>query len=45
LAQCPQALKIGIGFAAQEIPAVPNEPHDQVLDAVVTEEGVVRSSV
>lgn len=41
LAQCPQALKIGIGFSAQEIPAVPDQPHDQALDAVVTEQGVV----
>ena len=42
LAQHPSALKIGIGFAAQAIAVVPDEPHDQPLDAVVTEEGVVR---
>jgi 5-formyltetrahydrofolate cyclo-ligase len=42
LAQAPDVLKIGIGFAAQEVPAVPDETHDQALDAVVTEEGVVR---
>lgn len=44
LAQAPDALKIGIGFAAQEVPAVPDEAHDQALDAVVTEQGVVRFS-
>lgn len=42
LAQHPSALKIGIGFAAQEVDHVPDEPHDHPLDAVVTEEGMVR---
>jgi 5-formyltetrahydrofolate cyclo-ligase len=42
LGQAPDALKIGICFAAQEVPAVPDEAYDQALDAVVTEEGVVR---
>lgn len=42
LALHPQAVKVGIGFAVQEIAAVPDEPHDHPLDAVVTEEGVVR---
>ena len=44
LALHPAALKIGIGFAVQEIAAVPDEPHDHALDAVVTEEGLVRFS-
>lgn len=44
LALHPAALKVGIGFAVQEIAAVPDEPHDHRLDAVVTEEGVVSFS-
>jgi 5-formyltetrahydrofolate cyclo-ligase len=31
---------VGTGFAAQEIPSVPREAHDQRLDAVVTEAGL-----
>lgn len=33
---------IGIAYAAQEIAEVPTEPHDQLLDAIVTENGVLR---
>jgi 5-formyltetrahydrofolate cyclo-ligase len=33
-------LAIGFAFAAQEVEAVPTEPTDQRLDAVVTEKGV-----
>lgn len=33
---------IGIAFAAQEIDELPREPHDEPLDAVVTEERVIR---
>jgi 5-formyltetrahydrofolate cyclo-ligase len=33
---------IGVGYAGQEVPAVPREPHDRALDAVVTENGVRR---
>jgi 5-formyltetrahydrofolate cyclo-ligase len=32
---------IGYAYAAQEIPLVPNEPHDQPLDAVATERELV----
>lgn len=32
--------RIGLAFAAQEVDAVPTEPHDQPLDAVITEDGV-----
>lgn len=32
--------RIGLAFAAQEVDAVPAEPHDQPLDAVITEDGV-----
>lgn len=34
-------LAIGYAFAAQRLEAVPVEPHDQPLDVVVTEDGVV----
>jgi 5-formyltetrahydrofolate cyclo-ligase len=32
---------LGIAFAAQQVPHVPAEPHDQTLDAVATEQGVI----
>lgn len=31
----------GMAFSAQEIDAVPTEPHDQPLDAVLTERGLI----
>ncbi|MFT3997574.1 MAG: 5-formyltetrahydrofolate cyclo-ligase [Asticcacaulis sp.] len=31
----------GVAFSAQEVPCVPTEPHDQRLDAVLTETGVI----
>ncbi|WP_407049914.1 5-formyltetrahydrofolate cyclo-ligase [Methyloraptor flagellatus] len=34
-------LKIGLAFAAQEVPAVPIEAHDQALDFVLTENGPI----
>jgi 5-formyltetrahydrofolate cyclo-ligase len=38
LALLPRATwKVGLAFDAQIVPAVPREPHDAVLDAVVTE--------
>ncbi len=33
---------IGFAFAAQQVDAVPTEPTDQPLDAIVTEAGVIR---
>ena len=33
---------IGLAFAAQEVRAVPAEPTDEPLDAIVTEAGVIR---
>ncbi|MDB6454919.1 5-formyltetrahydrofolate cyclo-ligase [Falsirhodobacter sp. 20TX0035] len=33
-------LAVGFAFAAQELPAVPMEPTDQPLDAIVTERGL-----
>jgi 5-formyltetrahydrofolate cyclo-ligase len=32
---------IGLAYAGQEVPAVPTEPVDQPLDALVTEREVV----
>lgn len=32
-------LAVGVGFSAQEVSHVPVEPHDQPLDAVLTEKG------
>lgn len=33
---------IGFAYAAQELPAVPQEPTDQPLDALITERGPIR---
>jgi 5-formyltetrahydrofolate cyclo-ligase len=33
---------IGIAYAAQELPEVPDSAHDMRLDAIVTEQGVIR---
>lgn len=35
-------LTLGIAFSFQQVDAVPAEPHDRPLDAVITELGVVR---
>jgi 5-formyltetrahydrofolate cyclo-ligase len=34
--------RVGIAYAGQQVSAVPREPHDLVLDAVITENGVHR---
>jgi 5-formyltetrahydrofolate cyclo-ligase len=34
---------LGIAFAAQQVAEIPAEPHDQRLDAVATEAGVLRA--
>ena len=34
-------MAVGYGYAAQELPEIPLGPHDQRLDGVVTEQGVV----
>ena len=41
LARLPDALAIGFGFDAQKLAEVPVGPYDVLLDAVVTEHGVV----
>jgi 5-formyltetrahydrofolate cyclo-ligase len=35
-------LRVGLAFAAQEVPAVPHGAHDARLDAIVTEHGLRR---
>jgi 5-formyltetrahydrofolate cyclo-ligase len=42
LAEAPAALRIGLAFELQVVAAVPLEPHDQLLDYLVTEEEVTR---
>lgn len=42
LARLPGRFTLGCAYAAQEIPAVPAGPHDMRIDAVVTEQGVIR---
>ncbi len=37
LAAMPAAARVGVSFEAQLVPALPREPHDARLDAVVTE--------
>jgi 5-formyltetrahydrofolate cyclo-ligase len=41
LAAAGELLTIGVAFSFQEVVEVPAEPHDQPLDAVVTERGVI----
>jgi 5-formyltetrahydrofolate cyclo-ligase len=38
----PRALRIGLGFDVQVVPALPREPHDVPLDLVVTEARTLR---
>jgi 5-formyltetrahydrofolate cyclo-ligase len=42
LSELGPTLSIGIGYAAQEIEAVPDEPHDRRLDWIVTERETLR---
>ena len=39
-----QPLRIGIGFAAQQCEYIPNEAHDQAIDAYVCETGITAFS-
>ncbi len=41
LAALAQAVAVGVGFASQEVAAVPVGPYDVPLDAMVTEHGLV----
>ena len=42
LAQLPGRFRLGCAFAAQQVDAVPNGPYDVRLDAVATENGIIR---
>lgn len=45
LAQLPvEAVKLGVCFDCQVLESLPMEPHDQVLDMIVTESGFIASS-
>jgi 5-formyltetrahydrofolate cyclo-ligase len=40
-AASPRPLAIGVGYAFQRLPTLHPQPHDQPMDAIVTEEGLV----
>jgi 5-formyltetrahydrofolate cyclo-ligase len=42
LAGLPGRFRLGCAFAAQQVDAVPNGPYDMRLDAVATENGIIR---
>ncbi len=42
LPSLPRAARIGVAFEAQVVPAIPREPHDATLDALVTEARTLR---
>ena len=42
LAEHPRALRVGLAFSEQVVDSVPTEPHDQGMDALVTEERRLR---
>ncbi len=44
LAALPAATAIGVGFAAQEVPAVPTGPNDRRLALVATETGLIATT-
>jgi 5-formyltetrahydrofolate cyclo-ligase len=42
LAALPRAFRIGLAFDVQVLPALPREPHDAAIDALVTESRTLR---
>ena len=43
LAHCAvRPFVVGVAFACQEVAVIPGEPHDQCVDAVLTERGLLR---
>lgn len=44
LSKLPQALKIGIAYAAQECENIPMEAHDIALDMIITEKGLYENN-
>ena len=41
LRRCKPVFVLGLAYAGQEMPQVPMEPHDQRLDAILTETGYI----
>lgn len=41
LEQCPGIVKIGVGYACQQVGAIPHDRYDIRLDYIVTEEGII----
>lgn len=44
LREAGPVVAIGVAYARQEVETVPTEPHDGLLDLIVTERGVIRPS-
>lgn len=44
LRQKKRITAVGVGYSDQAFPEIPHGPHDQRLDAVITEEGVIRTA-
>lgn len=42
LRQAPRAFRVGVGFEVQLRPTLPREPHDALLDAIVTDARTLR---
>ena len=42
---CPRPLAVGVGFELSRLESIGPEPHDQRLDAVVTEAGIFPCSL
>jgi len=42
LRRAGEVTAVGVAFAAQRMTAIPGDVHDQLLDAVITEDGAVR---
>lgn len=42
LAALPKAFRLGVAYAAQQVPLVPAGPHDIPLHAIATEAGILR---
>ncbi len=38
----PKAVRIGLAFSMQVYPKIPLEPHDQLMDIIITEEKIIR---
>ena len=44
LASVPHVLAVGLAFSVQELPRIPRQEHDQLLDLVITEEAIIECS-